>query len=52
MPTEREVIQDYKAMAYDIIRILKRNPEKQTYTREEIEQLLDTYVQSFESQKT
>lgn len=39
--TETRITQ--KAMAYDINRILKREPDR-TYTAEEIEKILDDYI--------
>ena len=41
--TETEIKNTQKAMAYDINRILKREPGK-TYTAEEIEKILDAYI--------
>ena len=43
MPTENERKDIQKAMAYDLLRILKQNPEK-TYTAEELEKLIDAYI--------
>ena len=43
MPTESERKDVQKAMAYDLLRILKQNPEK-TYTMEELEKLIDAYI--------
>ena len=43
MPTENERTDVQKAMAYDLLRILKHNPEK-TYTAEELEKLIDAYI--------
>lgn len=43
MPTEAERKDVQKAMAYDLLRILKQNPDK-TYTVEEIEKLIDAYI--------
>ena len=43
MPTENERKDVQKAMAYDLLRILKQNPEK-TYTAEELEKLIDAYI--------
>lgn len=44
MPTEKEMLESKKAMAYDLYLALKSNPEKTEYTREEIETLIDTYI--------
>ncbi len=43
MPTEKERSDVQKAMAYDLLRILKENPEK-TYTVEEMEKIIDAYI--------
>lgn len=43
MPTENERKDVQKAMAYDLLRILKQNPEK-NYTIEELEKLIDAYI--------
>lgn len=44
MGTEIERQDTRKAMAYDIIQILKENPEKQSYTTEEIEKIIHVYL--------
>lgn len=33
-----------KAMAYDIIKLLKKKPEKESYTTEEIEKIIHVYL--------
>ena len=43
MPTEKERSDVQKAMAYDLLRILKENPDK-TYTVEEMEKIIDAYI--------
>lgn len=43
MPAENERKDVQKAMAYDLLRILKQNPDK-TYTTEELEKLIDAYI--------
>ncbi|MCI9508600.1 MAG: hypothetical protein HFF10_02475 [Angelakisella sp.] len=43
MPTENERKDIQKAMAYDLLRILKKDPDK-TYTAEELEALIDAYI--------
>ena len=43
MPTENERKDVQKAMAYDLLRILKQNPEK-SYSTEELEKLIDAYI--------
>lgn len=42
MLTENEHKDVQKAMAYDLLRILKQNPEK-AYTAKELEALIDAY---------
>ena len=44
MGTEAERQDTRKAMAYDIIQILKEKPEKQSYTTEEIEKIIHVYL--------
>ena len=44
METEAERQDTRKAMAYDIIQILKKKPENQSYTTEEIEKILHVYL--------
>lgn len=43
MPTENERKDAQKAMAYDLIRIFEKDPEK-TYTAEELKRLIDAYI--------
>ena len=43
MPTEKEVVLIQKATIYDLMRIIKENPNK-TYTQEELEKLFDAYI--------
>ncbi len=43
MPTEKEVVLVQKATVYDLMRIIKENPDK-TYTVEELEKLFDAYI--------
>ena len=43
MPIENERKDIQKAMAYDLLRILKQDPEK-TYTAKELESLIDAYI--------
>ena len=43
MPTENERKDVQKAMAYDLLRLLKEAPGK-TYTYEELERLIDAYI--------
>ena len=43
MPTENERKDVQKAMAYDLLRILKQDPDN-TYTAAELEKLIDAYI--------
>lgn len=43
MPTENERKDIQKAMAYDLIRIFEKDPEK-TYTTKELKELIDAYI--------
>ena len=43
MPTENERKDVQKAMAYDLLRILKQDPDK-TYIAAELEKLIDAYI--------
>ncbi|MCI8415411.1 MAG: hypothetical protein HFF00_07275 [Ruminiclostridium sp.] len=43
MPAENERKDVQKAMAYDLIRIFEKDPEK-TYTAEELKRLIDAYI--------
>ncbi len=43
MPTENERKDVQKAMAYDLIRIFERDPDK-TYTAKELKELIDAYI--------
>lgn len=47
MPTEKKIILAQKAMAFDLLQILKSDPGK-TYTAEELEQLLVAYIKGLE----
>jgi len=44
MGTEAERQDTRKAMAYDLIYLLKENPDKQSYTPEEIEKIIHVYL--------
>jgi hypothetical protein len=44
MPTERESTDIKKAMAYDLQKTFHGNGEKNTYTTEEIIQIIDAYI--------
>ncbi len=46
MGTEAERQDTRKAMAYDLIKAMEKNPEKQTYTVEEVKRLIDYYVET------
>ena len=43
MPTENERKDIQKAMAYDLLKIFKEDPEK-SYTYDELEKLIDAYI--------
>ena len=43
MPTENDRKDVQKAMAYDLLRIFRKGPEK-SYTYEELEKLIDEYI--------
>ena len=43
MPTEKEVVLIQKATVYDLMRIIKENPDK-AYTQDELEKLFDAYI--------
>ena len=47
MPSEKEIIIVQKATVYDLMRIIKENPDK-SYTVEELEQLLHAYIRAIE----
>ena len=44
MSSERESNEIKKSMAYDLINILEEQPEQQTYTMEEVKELIKTYI--------
>lgn len=44
MPTEKEMKEARKAVAYDLINIIEQKPEQATFTAEEIKKLIKTYV--------
>lgn len=46
MSTESERAETRKAMAYDLHKILDRNPAQETYTKEEVKKLIDVYVEA------
>lgn len=43
MPTENERKDVQKAMAYDLIRIIEKDPER-AYTAKELKELIDAYI--------
>ncbi len=47
MPSEKELIMYQKSTIYDIIRLIKKNPDK-TYTADELEELLNVYIEGLE----
>ena len=44
MPTEKEMKEARKAVAFDLFNILDQKPEQETYTAEEIKKLITAYV--------
>lgn len=47
MPTEKESIDIKKAMAYDLLQIIKSDAEK-TFTQQELEALIAAYIRGLE----
>ncbi len=47
-PTERERQDVQKAMAYDLLKLLRKDTEK-SYSYEEIEKIVDAYVEGTEN---
>ena len=47
MASEKEIVMFQKSTVYDILQILKQNPEK-AYSLEELEKLLTAYVKGLE----
>ncbi len=47
MSTEKEIIMFQKSTVYDILQLIKKNPDK-TYTADELEELLTSYVKGLE----
>lgn len=44
MPSEKEIIIIQKATVYDLLDIIEKDKEKQSYTPEEIRSLLKAYI--------
>lgn len=44
MPSERESNEVKKSMAYDLLQIIDENPEKKTYTAEEVKAMIKAYI--------
>ena len=44
MPTEKEMKEARKAIAYDLINIIDEKPEQETDTAEEIKKIIKIYV--------
>lgn len=44
--TEAERQDTRKAMAYDLKKIIDREPEKESYTPEEIKKIIDVYIET------
>ena len=47
MSTEREIIMFQKSTLYDLLQLIKKDPNK-TYTTDELEELLTAYVKGLE----
>ena len=52
MPTEKEMKEARKAIAYDLINIIDEKPEQETYTAEEIKKIIKIYVSTAHQDKT
>lgn len=48
MPTEKEMVIIQKATVYDLLKILKNKDPEKTYTLEELEKLMDAYIEGAE----
>lgn len=48
MPTEKEVVLIQKATVYDLLKILKKGEPGKAYTVEELETLMDAYIEGEE----
>lgn len=46
MSTEAERQETRKAMAYDLHKILDKNPSQETYTKDEVKKIIDVYVET------
>ena len=46
MATDSERQETRKAMAYDLHRIIDKDPSQETYTKAEIKKLIDVYVET------
>ncbi len=46
MGTEAKRQDTRKAMAYDLKKIIDKNPTQESYTPEEIKKLIDTYIET------
>lgn len=44
MPTEKEMKEARKAIAYDLLQIIEAQPEQEMYTAEEVKKLIKVYV--------
>lgn len=51
MPTNQESMDIKKAMAYDLLIILKSEGEDKKYTPEEIEKIIQAYIAGLSQQK-
>jgi len=46
MGTEAERQDTRKAMAYDLKKIIDKDPAQETYTKEEIKKIIDVYIET------
>lgn len=46
MPTNQEMKEARKAVAYDLINIIEEKPEQETYTAEEVKKMIKIYVKT------
>lgn len=47
-PTAKELTDSKKAMAYDLLKLLRKDTEK-SYSYEELENMIDAYVEGLET---
>ena len=46
MATDSDRQETRKAMAYDLHKILDKNPSQETYTKDEVKKIIDVYVET------